>query len=152
MTKVFDYLDHFLSKASTFSDLEYWYISSQHLAFCRLHMCQTGQGSAGVREFVKSQYAKMKTANPGFPFLIREAEGTSAAMTARYGMALVPCLTGMSHRFLRHRNLEMCTTLMFWLIGADLGVEKSVSLEGKTASQVLSELEGLVKAGSSMKK
>lgn len=29
----------------------------------------------------------MKTANPGFPFLIREAEGTPAAMTARYGMA-----------------------------------------------------------------
>ena len=40
-----------------------------------------------MREFIKAQYAKMKTANPGFPFLIREAEGTPAAMTARYGKA-----------------------------------------------------------------
>eukprot|EP00892_Ulva_mutabilis_P012551 jgi/Ulvmu1/9669/UM055_0007.1 len=89
-----------------------WGALSKGLRELRVHICQTGQGSAGVREFVKTQYAKMKTANPGFPFLIREAEGTPAAMTARY----------------------------------DFGVEKSVSLEGKSASEVMKELEGLVKS------
>jgi hypothetical protein len=30
-------------------------------------------------------YAQIKLANPGFPFLIREAEGTAAKITGRYG-------------------------------------------------------------------
>lgn len=48
-------------------------------------MCQTGPGSAGTRDFVKKMYANIKLANPGFPFLIREAEGTQAQITGRYG-------------------------------------------------------------------
>lgn len=59
------------------------YTSKQWL--CRLHLCQTGSGSAGTREFVKKMYANIKLANPGFPFLIREAEGTPAQITGRYG-------------------------------------------------------------------
>lgn len=58
-------------------------------ALYRLHLCQTGPGSAGTREFVKSMYATIKLANPGFPFLIREAEGTSAKITGRYGAQFI---------------------------------------------------------------
>jgi hypothetical protein len=31
-------------------------------------------------------YANIKLTNPGFPFLIREAEGTPAQITGRYGV------------------------------------------------------------------
>ena len=41
-----------------------------------------------MRNFIKSSYATIKTENPGFPFLIREAEGVPAKMTARYGALL----------------------------------------------------------------
>ena len=37
------------------------------------------------REFVIGSYVDIKKANPGLPILIREAEGTEAKLTARYG-------------------------------------------------------------------
>lgn len=39
------------------------------------------------REFVISQYAELKKANPGLPILVREADGAEARITARYGAA-----------------------------------------------------------------
>lgn len=40
-----------------------------------------------MRDFIKKSYASIKNENPGFPFLIREADGVKAKMTARYGMS-----------------------------------------------------------------
>jgi NADH dehydrogenase (ubiquinone) 1 alpha subcomplex subunit 2 len=54
------------------------------------------------REFLLSNYAEIKKANPGFPVLVREAAGTEAKLIARYGeqhqhhvqlsSACTPCL------------------------------------------------------------
>jgi hypothetical protein len=55
------------------------------VTLCSVHICQTGSGSQGVRDFIKSSYANIKNENPGFPFLIREAAGVQAKMTARFG-------------------------------------------------------------------
>ena len=49
----------------------------------RLHFCQTGASSAGVREFVLAGYGALKTANPRVPVLIREAAGAEPALFAR---------------------------------------------------------------------
>ena len=65
------------------------------------------KGSQGLRDFVKQNYKELKTANPSFPFLVRECEGTEAKVWARY----------------------------------DLGVEKSLSLEGQTAKNVEASLK-----------
>jgi len=37
------------------------------------------------RDFVQSNYKELKTANPTFPFLVRECEGVEAKVWARYG-------------------------------------------------------------------
>ncbi|KAG8724695.1 hypothetical protein FRC09_015606 [Ceratobasidium sp. 395] len=50
----------------------------------RLLGCQTGQGSAGLREFIASTYPSIKSANPNLPVLIREAQGTPARVFVRY--------------------------------------------------------------------
>ncbi|PWN95367.1 NADH dehydrogenase, alpha subcomplex, subunit 2 [Tilletiopsis washingtonensis] len=50
----------------------------------RLHLCQSGQASAGAREFLKAAYPSLKEANPNLPFLIREAQGTPARIFARF--------------------------------------------------------------------
>lgn len=50
-----------------------------------MHLSTTGSGSEGVRKFIMQSYALIKNDNPDFPFLIREAEGTGAKLTARYG-------------------------------------------------------------------
>lgn len=64
-------------------------IQAIHLALrnareLRLHMCQTSAHSEGVREFVRGCYAELKLSNPNFPILIRECEGTSAKVFARF--------------------------------------------------------------------
>ncbi|CAO1620949.1 unnamed protein product [Parajaminaea phylloscopi] len=50
----------------------------------RLHLCQTGQASAGTREFIQSSYQSIKSSNPSLPFLVREAQGTPARVFARF--------------------------------------------------------------------
>lgn len=50
----------------------------------RLHLCRLSDGSKGVREFVKNQYSPLKAANPGFPILIREANGVQAKVFGRF--------------------------------------------------------------------
>jgi NADH dehydrogenase (ubiquinone) 1 alpha subcomplex subunit 2 len=47
-------------------------------------MCQKSSSSQGVRDFVFSNYAEMKIANPLLPILIREASGAEAKLTARF--------------------------------------------------------------------
>lgn len=64
---------------------------------CRFHLCQSGPGSEGARAFIKSMYATIKLDNPGFPFLIREAQGVPAKLTARYGACWVGACQAWVH-------------------------------------------------------
>nr|CAI5864843.1 unnamed protein product [Callosobruchus analis] len=51
----------------------------------RIHLCQKGAGSKGVREFIEKNYVELKTSNPKFPILIRECSGIEPRLWARYG-------------------------------------------------------------------
>lgn len=57
---------------------------SKSMQELRIHLCQTSPASQGVREFIVSNYAEMKKANPHFPILVREAAGAEAKLIARY--------------------------------------------------------------------
>ncbi|XP_044751291.1 NADH dehydrogenase [ubiquinone] 1 alpha subcomplex subunit 2 [Coccinella septempunctata] len=50
----------------------------------RIHLCQTGASSKGVREFIEQHYVPLKKANPQFPILIRECSGVKPKVWARY--------------------------------------------------------------------
>ncbi|XP_026764647.1 NADH dehydrogenase [ubiquinone] 1 alpha subcomplex subunit 2 [Galleria mellonella] len=50
----------------------------------RIHLCQTGKQSAGVREFIQQNYVNIKKENPNFPILIRECNGIQPRIWARY--------------------------------------------------------------------
>ncbi|XP_041974224.1 NADH dehydrogenase [ubiquinone] 1 alpha subcomplex subunit 2 [Aricia agestis] len=50
----------------------------------RIHLCQTGKQSAGVREFIQKYYVNIKKENPNFPILIRECSGVQPRVWARY--------------------------------------------------------------------
>ncbi|XP_013193559.1 NADH dehydrogenase [ubiquinone] 1 alpha subcomplex subunit 2 [Amyelois transitella] len=50
----------------------------------RIHLCQTSRQSEGVREFIESNYVKIKKDNPNFPILIRECSGVQPRVWARY--------------------------------------------------------------------
>mmetsp|Transcript_7517 Transcript_7517/g.13547 ORF Transcript_7517/g.13547 Transcript_7517/m.13547 type:complete len:101 (-) Transcript_7517:168-470(-) len=64
----------------------------------RIHLCQTSETSAGVREFVMANYTELKTKNPHLPILIREKAGIEPALWARYdfGVEKSVKVTGMS--------------------------------------------------------
>ncbi|ORX36253.1 thioredoxin-like protein [Kockovaella imperatae] len=50
----------------------------------RILICQTSPGSAGVRQYVASQYPSIKSAHPDLKFLVREARGIPARAIARF--------------------------------------------------------------------
>ncbi|KAF9349086.1 MAG: thioredoxin-like protein [Benniella sp.] len=50
----------------------------------RVHFCQTSPASNGLRQFVASNYAAVKAANPNLPILVREAKGAEARIFARF--------------------------------------------------------------------
>lgn len=50
----------------------------------RFIMCQKSATSSGVRSYCLNNYAQVKAANPEFPFIVREAQGAQACVTARY--------------------------------------------------------------------
>ncbi|KAL3282101.1 hypothetical protein HHI36_005299 [Cryptolaemus montrouzieri] len=50
----------------------------------RIHLCQTGAASKGVRDFIEQHYVTLKQANPKFPILIRECSGVQPKVWARY--------------------------------------------------------------------
>ncbi|KAI9904281.1 hypothetical protein N3K66_000810 [Trichothecium roseum] len=50
----------------------------------RFLFCQTSEQSANVRSFLQRAYPAMKSTNPSVPILIREAQGTSPRMYARF--------------------------------------------------------------------
>lgn len=82
---------------------------SSKLKELRIHLCQKGSSSAGVRDFIEHHYVPLKQANPKFPILVREAGGVTPALWARY----------------------------------EYGQEKSVSLEGLKADDVLNRIKQL---------
>ena len=51
----------------------------------RFHVCQTGAGSQGARDFLMKHYQGLKTQNPALPILVRECEGVEARLWARFG-------------------------------------------------------------------
>ncbi|KAF7284199.1 NADH dehydrogenase (ubiquinone) B8 subunit [Rhynchophorus ferrugineus] len=50
----------------------------------RVHLCQYGPASKGVREFIEQYYVELKTNNPKFPILIRECSGVEPKLWARF--------------------------------------------------------------------
>lgn len=50
----------------------------------RVHLCQTGAASKGVRDFIKQHYVNIKSNNPETPILIRECAGVEPKVWARY--------------------------------------------------------------------
>ncbi|XP_062308969.1 NADH dehydrogenase [ubiquinone] 1 alpha subcomplex subunit 2 [Osmerus eperlanus] len=57
---------------------------AKNLREIRLHLCQTSPASQGARDFVEQHYVALKSANPGFPILIRECSGVQPKLWARY--------------------------------------------------------------------
>ncbi|TDL20516.1 NADH dehydrogenase alpha subcomplex subunit 2 [Rickenella mellea] len=54
----------------------------------RFLCCQSGQASAGVRQFILAAYPTIKKNNPDLPILIREAAGTPARAFARFELGV----------------------------------------------------------------
>uniref|UniRef100_U5EQ10 NADH dehydrogenase [ubiquinone] 1 alpha subcomplex subunit 2 n=1 Tax=Corethrella appendiculata TaxID=1370023 RepID=U5EQ10_9DIPT len=50
----------------------------------RIHLCQTGEESKGVRDFITNHYVQLKKENPKLPILIRECSGTQPKLWARF--------------------------------------------------------------------
>ncbi|XP_030750338.1 NADH dehydrogenase [ubiquinone] 1 alpha subcomplex subunit 2 [Sitophilus oryzae] len=50
----------------------------------RVHLCQSGAASKGVREFIEKYYVDLKSNNPKFPILIRECSGVEPKLWARF--------------------------------------------------------------------
>ncbi|CAB1099360.1 unnamed protein product [Ectocarpus sp. CCAP 1310/34] len=53
----------------------------RELRFC---CCNISQSGAPVREFFRTNYAELKTLNPGFPILLREGTGADPYLLATY--------------------------------------------------------------------
>ncbi|BFZ14939.1 hypothetical protein BsWGS_17978 [Bradybaena similaris] len=55
-----------------------------HLKELRFHLCLKSASSKGIREFIEKNYVALKTKNPEFPFLVREASNVQPKVYARY--------------------------------------------------------------------
>jgi len=74
------------------------FAASKALMELRVAMCQSGAGSAGVRDFWAKNYASIKAANGKLPILLRESSGSAAKLTATYefGVEKTVSVEGMS--------------------------------------------------------
>lgn len=60
----------------------------------RIHLCPSSIESQGVRQFVTNGgYKKLKISNPSLPIMVRENEGVSAKVFARYGKLIYTLYT-----------------------------------------------------------
>ncbi|PWN22799.1 NADH dehydrogenase, alpha subcomplex, subunit 2 [Microstroma glucosiphilum] len=77
----------------------------------RLHLCQTGQASAGTRQFIQNSYKGIKASNPELPFLVREAHGTPARIFARFerGVEKQVEVDGLSEQDVQKKFQELLT-------------------------------------------
>lgn len=57
---------------------------SQAVKELRVHLCQTGSASSGVRQFIEKNYVDLKQLNPTTPILIRECSNVQPKLWARY--------------------------------------------------------------------
>ncbi|CAG5125461.1 unnamed protein product [Candidula unifasciata] len=55
-----------------------------HLKELRFHLCLKSASSQGIRDFLEKNYVALKTKNPEFPFLVREATNVQPKVYARY--------------------------------------------------------------------
>ncbi|KAI3493272.1 hypothetical protein L1887_42113 [Cichorium endivia] len=85
----------------------------------RLHLCQTGQASAGARKFLESNYKPIKQSNPDVPFLVREASGTPARAFARFerGVEKRVELDGLSSADVEKKIGELLSSACEWRDG-----------------------------------
>ncbi|KAJ8951825.1 hypothetical protein NQ318_019799 [Aromia moschata] len=58
----------------------------------RIHLCQTGAASKGVRDFIEKHYVELKSTNPKFPILIRECSGIQPRLWARFEYGKEKCV------------------------------------------------------------
>lgn len=89
----------------------------------RFLLCQTGQASAGARDFIARSYPTMKKHNPNTPILIREAFGTPAKVFARFGTSV---------------------SMFFQLTCAEFGKETQLDLENRTRKDIEAELKKII--------
>ncbi|XP_018564315.1 NADH dehydrogenase [ubiquinone] 1 alpha subcomplex subunit 2 [Anoplophora glabripennis] len=59
----------------------------------RIHLCQKGAASQGVRDFIEKYYVELKQNNPKFPILIRECSGVQPKLWARYEFGREKCVS-----------------------------------------------------------
>ena len=120
-----------------------------HLKELRLHLCQQGASSQGVRfviefywkwflifllnysDFINKYYASIKNINPKLPILVREAEGIEPRLWARYGWS-----NQLWYSFF---------LLFFFLFLSERGRESNVPLSDLNADQILKQMEKLTK-------
>ncbi|KAG8167126.1 hypothetical protein KVR01_002815 [Diaporthe batatas] len=60
------------------------YAFTRSLKEVRFLFCQTSEQSAATRAFLTKSYPTMKKHNPSIPIMLREAQGTSPKVYARY--------------------------------------------------------------------
>jgi len=58
---------------------------AQKVREIRIHLCQTGASSKGVRDFLTDQYCNLKKSNPHLPILVRECSGVQPTLWVRFG-------------------------------------------------------------------
>ncbi|CAH8538302.1 unnamed protein product [Schistosoma intercalatum] len=59
----------------------------------RFLVAQTAHSSSGIRDFISRHYLSLKTANPHVKFMIRESEGITPKVFARYEMGKEDCIS-----------------------------------------------------------
>mmetsp|Transcript_5183 Transcript_5183/g.10106 ORF Transcript_5183/g.10106 Transcript_5183/m.10106 type:complete len:90 (-) Transcript_5183:212-481(-) len=59
----------------------------------RINFCRASQNSAGIRDFVKANFAEMKKVNPTLPIMVREFDGVEPKITARFDMGVEQSLS-----------------------------------------------------------
>lgn len=57
---------------------------SQAVKELRVHLCQSGPASSGVRKFLEKNYVDLKQLNPATPILVRECSNVQPKLWARY--------------------------------------------------------------------
>jgi len=50
----------------------------------RVYVCETSEGSRGVRSFMLKNYTELTRLNPRLPFVCRNADGVKASACVRY--------------------------------------------------------------------
>ncbi|CAH8529365.1 unnamed protein product [Heterobilharzia americana] len=59
----------------------------------RFLVAQTSPSSAGIRDYILRHYASLKSANPHVKFMVRESEGITPKVFARYEMGKEACIS-----------------------------------------------------------